>query len=181
MDAIEAALQKWAKSPEGQKALNGKVIEMYQSGNFTGMGGSGGGRPPQFYADEMIRLLQEEIALHGHEFGEYLYFDDVRSTWDNQLGKYKIVIDFREEKLSRPSLQPEDFDGAYNIVALLNKGYWAPGAVYGEWHGEEIWSKKKRVAEKYIQDAVAKFESLYGAETEVFIDPVYSLENGYGI
>lgn len=173
MDAIEAALQKWAKSPEGQKALNGKVIEMYRSGNFQGMGG-GSTRPPMFYADELIRLLQIEIARHGHEFGDYLYVDEARSGWNDQLGKYELIVDFKEEFLSRPSLEPDRFpEGAYNIVALLNKGYHAKGAVYGEWHGMETWSKENRPAEEYIQDAVRQFHALYGAEAVVNIDLIY--------
>lgn len=172
-NSIEAALQRWAKSPEGQKALNNKVIEMYRSGDFKALGAGGAAvHEPQFYAEEMIRFLNQEFAAYGYDFGDYLYW--YSNGWNDSLGGYEIVVNFKQEELDRPSLKPEWFpEGVYNIVALLNKGYHAANYVRGEWHGQSVRSLKDRAGLWYIQTAVEKFNSLYGAETNVDFDDIY--------
>lgn len=173
--SIEAALQRWAQSAQGQAALNNATRDMYRSGNFQGLGFGAGGsnvRPPQFYAEEMIRLLNQEFAAYGYDFGDYLYW--YPNGWNDGLGGYEIIVNFKQEELDRPSLKPEWFpEGAYNIVALLNKGYHAANYVRGEWHGQAVKSLKDRSGLWYIQSAVEKFNSLYGAETTVDFDEIY--------
>lgn len=181
MNAIEQAIQKWAQSTQGQKALQRAATDAYKTGHYGGKGnGTTEAREPEFYAEEMIRLLNTEFVAYGYDFGDYLYWIPI--GWDNGAGGYSVEIRFKQEDVSRPSLYPEGYpDGAYNIVALLNRGYHASDYVYGEWKrgkdqrgpGAYVYSMKDREGLWYIQSAVEKFNSLYGAVTKVDFDDIY--------
>lgn len=177
MDAIEAALQKWAKSPEGQEALNRAAVDSYKAGNFGGSGTAT--RPPQFYALEMIRLLNEEFAAYGLDFGKYLHREDVGWTYWGDREGYRVDVFYMQDDVERSSLYPEGgYDKVYDIIALLNQGYTADNYVYGEWkrtstvYGPHasIRSLKQRDGYFYIQSAVRQFNQLYDTEAEVFFD-----------
>lgn len=179
--SIEDALRKWAQSKQGQKALQAAAKNAYKSGNYGGRGsGTTEAREPAFYAEEMIRLLNMEFIADGQDFGEMLYW--VPIGWDDSAGGYLLEIRLKQEDVSRPALYPEKYpDGAYNIVALLNRGYHAKDHVYGKWkHGQDqqgsgvyIRSLKDRAGAWYIQNAVENFNSMYGAVTKVNFDDIY--------
>lgn len=178
-DAIMAALEKWAKTPEGQKALRNGQKQMVKEGNFQGAGL----HDPEWYAMQMMTILSQEFAADGYpQFADYLYW--YTGGYNDASGGYMVTVDFFPEMISRPSLYPVDkngmptkyADGVDNIIALLNKGYHAQDYVYGEWptgSGRRIRSMKDRAGLWFIQNAVEKFNARFGKEAVVDFGDVY--------
>lgn len=187
MNAIEQAIQKWAQSTQGQKALQRAATEAYKAGYYGGKGdGTTEAREPEFYANELIEWLRAAMCDADWPNGMPDGFDDWWvadvGSWDDSVNAYRITIRYNEAYISRPSLYPEGYPkGAYNIVALLNRGYYphrgysedGANRVYGEWHGRMTFSLPERPGLWYIQQGVESFLKLYGTVAKVDIDSIY--------
>ncbi|MGM9608339.1 MAG: hypothetical protein ACI3XJ_12625 [Oscillospiraceae bacterium] len=161
--SLEDELARWAKTPAGKAKLKEAQKTAVKNGGRWRSGGKG----PDFYAEEFIRILSAEMSLAGFEYGNYLYWTDM--GYNDAAGKYEIHVNFKHEELHRDSLFPGDENhegypnGVDNIVALMNRGYHAKNYVYGTMpDGRRGRSLKDRPGEFFIQSAVEKFNSLYG-------------------
>ncbi len=156
--SLDGALTAWAKSPQGQAKIKAAQKAAQKSGKSFGVGGN----PPSFYAEEFIKILKEEIANQGFEYGQYLDWTDM--GYDSAADKYEIHVNFMHEMMDRKSLYPEGYpDGVDNIAALMNTGYQAKDYVYGTMpDGRRGRSLKERPGAMFMQLAVSKFNALYG-------------------
>lgn len=91
-------------------------------------------------------------------------------------GSYVMEISFTDD-LSRPSLQPEKYEGVRNIVAIFNNGYPANASrseaishVAGYWHGKETVALPQRVGLHFMQDAVNDFNLNYGMQLGMYAE-----------
>ena len=111
-------------------------------------------------ADIFIGILVSEILSCGFNTIGSLSHSDVVQDLGN--GQYTINIWFNDE-LNRASLNPND--ELDNIVALLNKGYSRTRVTLrGVWHGNIIHSKRERAGAHFIESAITRFTSQYGAK-----------------
>ena len=156
--SLEDELTRWAKSAAGKAKLQEAQKSILKNGGPW----RGKAKGPEFYAEEFIKILRQEIALAGFEYGEYLYWSD--AGYNNATGKYEIHVNFKDDALHRESLYPKKYPGGVNnIVALMNAGYHADNYVYGTMpDGRRGRSLKDRHGEFFIQAAVERFNSTYG-------------------
>lgn len=77
--------------------------------------------------------------------------------------EYSIELTFTGNK-HRDSLQPQNYSGIDNIIALMNNGYDAPNAKYvqGYWHGVYTHGLPHREGLGFMQAAVNDFNNTYG-------------------
>ena len=156
--SLDDTLKQWAKSAQGKAKIQAAQQAAQKSGKSFGSGGN----PPSFYAEELIRILKEEIANQGFDYGQYLYWTDM--GYDSTVGRYEIHVNFMHEMMDRESLYPEGYpEGVDNIAALMNTGYRAKDYVYGTMpDGRRGRSLKERPGAMFMQLAVSRFNSLYG-------------------
>lgn len=171
--SLQGEIDKWAKSAEGKKKIEAERKRAMAAGQEFGQSGGRSNRSPSYYADRLTTMLDAEIKAAGFEFGDYLY--KVDAGYNEMEKRYELHVNFKPEEIDRPSLIPEKYpDGAYDIVALMNKGYRAGGAVYGvDRHGVERWSLRERAGTHFIQKAVEKFNDRYGGMAQAQADEKY--------
>lgn len=91
-------------------------------------------------------------------------------------GSYLMEISFTDD-LSRASLQPEDYGGVRNIVAIFNNGYPADRSrseaishVAGWWHGKNTVALGFRPGLHFMQNAVNDFNLNYGIPLGIYAE-----------
>lgn len=91
-------------------------------------------------------------------------------------GSYIIEISFTDD-LTRASLQPEDYGGVTNIVAIFNNGYpkdrgrsEAISHVSGWWHGKNTTALGYRPGLFFMQSAVNDFNANYGRGFDIYAE-----------
>lgn len=176
MGSIMAKVNAFAKSSAGKRRIAAA----------TGGAGGGGSVNLEERRAEMIAAGQEMVALlRQHASGAGLpasVMDHIESFIalapiidDDGSGSLAITM---TSNPSRPSLYPEKYDGAYNIVAIFNNGYEASNVVYGrpevEVEGQlsidgffYAKSKQHRDGLGFMQDAVADFNAKFGGKYNV--------------
>lgn len=85
-------------------------------------------------------------------------------------GKYIACAYYPHGSLHRDSLEPDRYDGVYDIVRLLNDGYSANGRVFGIWpgHGDKKrYSLMRRSGSHFIEQAIDDFMGNYASECGV--------------
>lgn len=164
--SLQSEIEKWARSPAGKKKIEAERKRATAEGRDFGHAAEPSSKPPSYYADRLMTMLDVEIKAAGFAFGDYLY--QVDAGYNEAEKRYELHVNFKPEEIDRPSLVPEEHpDGAYDIVALMNKGYRARGAVYGvDRHGIERWSLREREGARFIQKAVEKFNKQYGSAAQ---------------
>lgn len=186
LGAIAGKLKQYADSPAGKQRMAEAVQRIRESKGLSG--GSGRTQAGDVVAtyDQMQAAAKELVALiRKHAAGASLppsVMAHIESFSDLPLvvhpdGSASIAINMLDDP-SRPSVQPENYDGAYNIVALFNAGYTAKGSVYGSWKtaGRDIWTKKHRDGLFFLQKAIEEFNSKYAAKYNVSV----RLDGQYG-
>lgn len=154
--SLTDALNKWANSKEGRKKIEAAHRAAIKSGKSFGTV-PGGDSLPDFYENELRRLLTKHIREAGFEFDEYI--ERVGCRWDNARGKWDIQLQFDPAQITRESMYSEGYpDGVYDIVALMNHGYKADDYVYDG----AARSLREREGAFFIQKAVDEFNALYG-------------------
>lgn len=186
--SIESALDKWAKTTGGKKALKAGVVEMNKRGSVSStgsnIGGVGGAQHEiDFYVAEAKRIFKNAIEDAGFEFGDYL--DVVNQYFDDKLEKWVVEMQFDPTRIQRPSLQPTWYpEGAYDIVALLNKGFGPKSAasaakkpIRGYWPsaGVVVSGLKHRNGAFYIEFAAHAFNTQYQGEAQLQYDRRYTV------
>ena len=131
-------------------------------------------------ADKFIAVLRNEIGSHiGSDYSKGQFSELARDVLDDitHSAPYsdgeKVYVDimFTDDR-HRDSLDPA-YDGIDNIIALLNNGYNANGAVFGDWidhnnvEHEDTWSVRRRGGAHFIEQAVTDFWGNYATDYNV--------------
>nr|DAI72209.1 MAG TPA: hypothetical protein [Bacteriophage sp.] len=177
MGAILKKAQTYIESARGQKQMKSTIEKYIRSGVTTTQAGSY--VPTIDVMNEMseafIRILHKHAASLPSSVAAH--FGSLRSTPPKKTsdGSYIVEISFADD-LSRASLQPYDYSGAHNIVAIFNNGYpqssgraEAISHVSGFWHGEYVHARGSREGLHFMQDAVDEFNGIYGSVYNIYI------------
>lgn len=177
---IEDMIREWCQSPEGKKQIS-ETIASYRRGEDSYVNSSGkthGGsvivtyKQMQAAANDFLSMLRKHAASAGlpSSVMEHVESFTASPLVVNKDGTATIDINMLDNP-HRESLQPENYRGADNIVALFNVGYKAPGAVYGTWQskGIDTWSLSHREGSFFLQAAVNEFNAKYGAKYNVTV------------
>ena len=131
-------------------------------------------------ADKFIVVLRNEIGNHiGSDYSKGQFSELARDVLDDitHSAPYsdgdKVYVDimFTDDR-HRDSLDPS-YEGIDNIIALLNNGYNANGAVFGDWidhnnvEHEDAWSVRRRGGAHFIEQAVTDFWGNYATDYNV--------------
>lgn len=183
MNSILKKVKSWESSASGQKRMKSTIDKYIQTGVKTTQAGDSVLTLDRMkeMADILIRILTKSAAGLPDSVAEH--FGSLKSSPPKKLadGSYSIEISFTDD-LSRASLQPYDYEGARNIVAIFNNGYpqnagraEAISQVSGFWHGEYVHARGSREGLHFMQAAENEFNSTYGAVYDVYVtlDPVY--------
>ena len=169
--SIDSVLRQWMKSGEGKAKVQAARNSAMKAGKSFGVQAAGGQsvKPPQFYVDEMQRLVTQYASVHNHDYGEYL--GTVALAWNDGLGKWVIELQFDPVRSRRESWYPEGASdwGSYadgvDIVQLMNRGYEARHHVYLKEGNKTLHPSRIRYeGEFFIQSAIREFNALYGTE-----------------
>lgn len=162
MDSINAKIQKYAKSPAGQRkieqAIGGAAVV-----NIAEMNAA---------AQEMIDILRKTAASHGLPESVMDHFSSLSASAPREISplNYEVQINFSDD-MSRQSLYQKKYDGVDNIVAVYNNGYHAHDYVYGRrvidgWV-KYITSRTEREGLHFMQEAVNEFNRVCGPKYNV--------------
>lgn len=171
--SLEQALEKWSQSSAGKSRLKSAVRTAPATSNIA----KAQVKAAEFYSKEFRRILNEVMVnTLGYSYESYLQESAAKEPEENAVS---IKMTFDPEKIHRDSLQPDRYDGAYDIVALLNHGYSADGAVYGYYKPADkvIRSLVAREGTFFIQRAVEQFNSLYGKSAKAYYNEKYDKRN----
>lgn len=160
--SIDSALKKWLSSPAGKEKLREVQATSLKSGKSFGH--TPNGVPVSIalakkYAEDMINevismlpssLKYSENPITRSSFLEPVVIPDTDG--------FAVKISFNPSAVHRDSLVPEVWnDGIPNIVVHLSNGWSARGAVYGEWHGKDTWSRAEYGGDLFMSEAVDSF------------------------
>lgn len=172
MDSILDKIYAWERSEKGQKKIQ-STVNKYVRNNVSRT--QAGGRvltesDMRNAAKKLVQTIRDtalgcnlppSVAAH---FGS-LKVGNLQRQPD---GSYIIEINFTDD-LTRESLQPENYGGVRNIIAIFNNGYpsdrgrsEAISYVTGWWHGKETRALEFRQGLYFMQDAVNDFNLNYG-------------------
>ena len=181
-------LYAWEKSAAGQEKLKKKLnyyiihnIERTQAGSRVLTR-----RKMIELGDKLVTALRNSAQSSDIPSSVAAHFGSLHrgAVTPKADGGFEIEINFTDD-LGRESLQPEDYGGVRNIVAIFNNGYPHNGtspeaisSVYGLWHGEPTAALGSRPGLYFMQWAVNDFNSTYGAQYDVYaeLDAVYDSE-----
>lgn len=175
LGSVMNKVNNYASSPAGRKKISNVI-----SGVGIGNGDLALRRIEMIMAShEMIALLRQHAASAGLPASVMSHVESFVANIPkvNDDGSGIVAISMGSNP-SRPSLYPEKYDGAYNIVALFNNGYDASGVVYGhpnvEIDGQQsingffyTKSKQHRDGLGFMQSAVAEFNAKCGSKYNV--------------
>jgi hypothetical protein len=147
-------VKKYAASPEGRKRIKEQTGIDYdpkkdKSISQTNM---------LSFAEKMRTILWRHINREIKSVS----IDDIiiEPSSTNEKGEVTISLSFRPGSLFRPSLQPGKYpEGVQNILLHFTHGWSAKKSIRGEWHGDEVWSRKLRTGSSFMQEAVEEFNS----------------------
>lgn len=160
MASITSKVNAYLKTPAGKQKVNSTTIKAI----LTAESGAIKCSPEEVAATFVSTMLE---SARSAAFGATAYeaisgFSAGAPAVSNAGEMVVITIPFSfTGDLHRDSLAPETYGGVDNIVALLNNGYTAGGTVYGQWHGKQIHSLRKRTGTHFIQSAVRQFWDKY--------------------
>lgn len=177
--SITGKIKKFADSPAGKKKMADSIQQIRSGNGVSGAIGKTQAGDDVITYEQMQAAAKELVALvRRHAASASLppsVMTHVESFIDSPLvihpdGSASIEINMLDDA-RRPSVQPESYDGAYNIVALFNKGYTAGGSIYGRWESAErdIWTKQHREGLFFLQKAINEFNSKYAAKYNVSV------------
>lgn len=145
MDSISDKIKSYSNSSEGKEKIK-RTIDISTINEAT---------------QELVNMIKDNLPLSIRDNVKIICSDP-----DEVNGIWRVEINFDAESVFRSSLL-DDGNMGYgvdNIVALLNNGYHAQAYVYGYWDtaGKEIWSRKDRAAEGFMQTAINTFNTDIG-------------------
>lgn len=176
VSSLAAKLNAYANSGEGRARIASKVIELRRSGGMNTRTEAGdlviSFAQIQAAAADLVSMVRKHAASAGLPASVMADVESLQQSGftENEDGSVHVELTMTADK-SRASVQPEKYDGSYNIVAAFNKGYNASGSIRGYWEsaGEEVWTRQSRQGLYFLQAAIAEFSAKYGAEYKVTV------------
>lgn len=177
MASILKKVEDWEKSDTGQKRMKATIDKYIRTNVKTTQAGDSVLTINRM--KEMSNILIRTFVKHsaGLPSSVAAHFGSLKATPPKRLsdGSYSIEISFADD-LSRASLQPYDYGGARNIIAIFNNGYPNNGGsseaishVSGFWHGEYVHARGSREGLHFMQAAVDEFNGTYGSVYDVYV------------
>lgn len=167
--SITDELNKWASSPAGKKRLAEENIKALKAGRSFGKAGKSGVQINRAmvkqYAEDMIDHILAKLPDSLRDSPTPI----TRASFNEPVIKldgdtFEVKISFRPDAVHRDSLAPDRWeDGIENIAVHLSNGWSARGAVRGEWHGSETWSRAKFSGDSFMREAVEDFNQQHPA------------------
>lgn len=164
-------IQKYANTPEGKakikEAMGGKAFKARYAEDVSPKKTK---KQMMQIGEDMKQILFDHINGGSSKIIKSFKIDDIIVGHPvlMQDGRYKIEISFNEDALRRKSLDPQSYpNGIDNIVKLFVTGHKLPGAVKGVWEGhgeEEIWSRRNREPNDFMERAVQAFNDKYSED-----------------
>lgn len=163
---FQAAAASAANTAQGQAIINQILTQYIETG--VRPAGVTGNIITKAQMQEAVEALKDMIVSGGSSLPASVQAN-VRSLKAGEIegspGNYTATLTF-EGDLSRPSLDPDEYGGLDDIIALFNSGYnHNPiGRVFGEWHGERVGNRTVRIGTHFVNAAIDAFNSTYGAK-----------------
>ncbi len=147
-------VKQYAATPEGRKQIKEKFGIDYDPKKDKRLS-----RADMLGVAEKMRVcLWQHIKRHIKSVA--LSDIIVEEPLSDENGGTTISLSFRPGAMFRPSLQPEKYpEGVENIVLHFTHGWSAKGYISGEWHGDQVWSRRTRSGTPFMQEAVSEFNS----------------------
>ncbi len=163
---IMAALQAYAKTKEGQAAMDKRIEHLRAKGQNKTDAGSDivNIREMEQTADALIKSVVASASGCSLAPSVLAHLTSATHTAPVQRGNdYVIEISFGGD-MHRPSLYPKGYPGGVdNIVALMNNGFSTTrDAAWGIWHNGLTWGTRSRPHLGFLQTAVNDFNASYG-------------------
>ena len=178
--SIMTMLEEYAKSDAGKK----KIKSAYDSAAVSGKELANGTRILSMsemtaMGNAFAEIVKNHLPQSIESAGDRIVVSQPIKHAD---GSCEVVIKFDKDAIKRESLESDGngYSGVDNIIALFNNGYHAKNYVYGWWNkhkptgsslsrsiaGSEdyawVRSRKEREPLRFIQDAAAEFNAVYG-------------------
>lgn len=168
--SIDSLLKQWTQSQQGQATIKTARNAAAKAGKpFGGKPAGGADHPPQFYEDEIKRLVTQYASQNGHDYGDYL--GRVAMQWDDNLSKWVIQLEFDPIRSRRDSWYPEGesdwgpYEDGVDVVQLMNRGYEARNHVFLKEGKKTVRvSRRSYEGEFFVQAAIQEFNTLYGKD-----------------
>lgn len=154
--SVMAKLNAWANSAAGKKKMDEKIAEYINNDVRMTQGGS------RLLTVSWVNELANELAgMISSNAPKQIPFT-VSGGGAAHTGGGAITASLTlSGNFSRPSLYPEKYGGAENIVVLFEKGWSAGGKVWGYWNGDYTWSRMSYGGDHFIANAVESFNAMY--------------------
>ena len=180
MDSILDKIYDWEDSDKGQKKIQGTVNKYIRNNVKKTQAGSRviTERDMNEAAKKLVQTTKGTALSCGLPASVAAHFGSLKAGKPIRQadGSYVIEINFGDD-LSRPSLQPEKYGGARNIIAIFNNGYPINGGnpdaishVVGWWHGKETRALGSRAGLYFMQGAVDDFNLNYGLSRGMYAE-----------
>lgn len=163
---IMSALQAYAKTKEGQAAIDKRIEYLRAKGRNKSDAGSSivNIKEMEQAADALIKSVAASASGCGLAPSVLAHLTSATRTAPTQRGSdYVVEISFGGD-MHRPSLYPKGYPGGVdNIVALMNNGFSTTrDAAWGIWHNGLTWGTRSRPHLGFLQTAVNDFNASYG-------------------
>ena len=135
--------------------------------------------------DEAVRVLKECISNFAPPSLAASQVATIQRMIDGTVSDsvqtenvWEITVNFNQESLRRPSLNPNS-DGVYDIIGLFSQGWDIDEdkkVPFGTWHGRETSALRSRPSRPFVEDAVNFFMAIYANKygiTGIDINPLY--------
>lgn len=170
MSSIMSKVKAFSKSPEGKRRIQACLEKYKKEGrSYTWAGDKLITEKTMWEAGaKMIDILRSTARSMDLPESVTKHFDSLECLPPIRMpnGSYTMKICFTDD-LHRDSLRPDLYDGANNIVAILNNGYSENKnmeKVWGVWHGARVHALTGRTGLRFMQQATMDFNVKYGAE-----------------
>ena len=183
--SIAGKVKKFAESPAGKQKMAQAVQRIREGKGPSGNSGRTQAGDIVVTYEQMQEAAKDLISIiRRHAASANLpasVMAHIESFSDSPLVKHEdgsasIAINMLDDA-SRESVQPEKYDGAWNIVASFNAGYEAKRSAFGYWKSYEVYirTKPQRDGLFFLQSAIAEFNGKYGKKYNVTV----TLDNKY--
>ena len=174
IDAILGKVDDWKRTDKGQRRMK-STIDKYAR---TNVAKTDAGSPiltrkaMNDYGNKLIKAIRDTALSCDLPESVAAHFSSLKRGKTTILpdGSYVMEISFTDD-LTRPSLQPADYGGVHNIIAIFNNGYpedssrsEAIASVSGWWHGRYTHALGSRQGLHFMQTAVDDFNQTYGSK-----------------
>lgn len=179
-DSIMDKVYAYERSDKGQKRMQQTLSKYVKSNVEKTKAGSKvlTYRKMEEAGRKLVEMITQSANGCGLPDSVAAHFDSLKcgKPIRQSDGSYLMEISFTDD-LTRASLQPEDYGGVTNIVAIFNNGYpkdrsrsEAISHVSGWWHDKNTTALGYRPGLFFMQSAVNDFNMNYGRGFDIYAE-----------